>query len=153
MRRVSQIGEPRTRRRFVISVFPSPRPSPSPPRHTAKLFPHAQFADDNAPCHGTLVACRTSRARCVSSPLSRSLFLTLNSRLPHYLPFHRVPPPPPSSLVAAVSRPRLPSFRALYSLGTFYVLLFCPVIIYIPGNIALPLSRGPSLLARERYDI
>lgn len=69
----------------------------------------------------------------------------LNAELsPSALP--PVPPSPtPSSLVAAVSRPRLPSFRALYSLGAFYVLLFCPVIIYIPGNIALPLSRGSRL--------
>lgn len=130
--------------RFVISVFPSPRPSPSPPRHTTKLFPHAQFADDNAPCHGTL-ACRTSRARCVSSPLSRSLFLTLNSRLPHYLPFHRPPSPPrPSSLVAAVSRPS--SFISSVILAWCFLRSpFLPCNHIHPGEYRAPSFRGSRL--------
>jgi len=35
-----------------------------------------------------------------------------------------------------------PSFRALRLLGVFYILLFCPIIIY-PGNIALALLGPP----------
>jgi len=71
----------RTRRRFVISVF-----LPSSLSAT-KLFPHAQFANDNAPCHETHLQ---GFARACLFSLIVPPFLILNSRLPHYL----VPPPP-----------------------------------------------------------
>lgn len=137
---------------LLSACFPPLAPRPRPRGTRRNFFPTRNLPTTMRLATG-LSPAGLRAPRCVSSPLSRSLFLTLNSRLPHYLPFHRPPPP----LVPRSSSPpfpgRLPSFRALYSLGAFYVLLFCPVIIYIPGNIALPLSGGAVFVsAREiRY--
>lgn len=59
--RASEIGEDAARR-FVISVFSLPT---SRARYD-ETFPHAQFADDNAPCHGIRLQ-RSSHARGVAS--------------------------------------------------------------------------------------
>lgn len=122
--------------------LPSP-PRPSPPRHTTKLFPHAQFADDNAPCHGTL-ACRTSRAPVCLFSLIALPFLNAELSPSALPPVPPSPPPSPSSLVAAVSRPS--SFISSVILAwRFPRSPFLPCNHIHPGEYRAPSFRGSRL--------